>query len=163
MQRVWRCRATEKLSSQASRSSTATTMILGWSATMQMANSIRASTKPGRQLPTSVPTTSLAAWPCTVMEESLSPVTPQMRAKNNVHSPALEQMEAWTRISTEPARSLQSSAATEMPREKVSQRRVMEKPLLWGTRQLAAFNSSRLSDIRTMELSTPVSAALVAY
>ena len=40
---------------------------------------------------------------------------------------------------------------------------VTEKPLLWATRRLPAFNSSRLSDIRPMELSTPVSAALVAY
>src|SRR4051794_7441832 len=163
MRTVWRCRATERLSSQATRSSTATTMILESSATTQMANSIRASTKSGRQLPTSVPTTSLGVWPRTVMEESLSPVTLQTKPKNNVHSHALRQMEVSTRVSMKLARSIRTSAATEMLRGKVWQRRVMGKRLLWATRQLPVFNSSRLSDIRPMELSTPVSAALVAY
>ena len=81
MQTVWRCRAMERSLWQATHSSTEATMILRSSATTQMGHSIRASTKPGRQPPTSVPTTSLAVWPCTVMEESLSPVTPRDESK----------------------------------------------------------------------------------
>jgi hypothetical protein len=84
-------------------------------------------------------------------------------AKNNVRWPALKRMGIWTRVSMAPARLRPISAATEMLKARVWQHRVMEKPLLWAMRLLAAFNGSRLSDIRPMELSTPVSAALVAY
>jgi len=97
----------------------ATTMILGVVRYNANGTLVRHLTEPAKRLPTSALMTLATAWPCTAMEELLSPVTSTNESKKQCALAALKRMGIWTRVFNGTGRLPPISAATEMLKARV--------------------------------------------